>query len=166
MNTFSIIVAVGENNEIGKDGDLLWHLHGDMVYFKNTTKNHPVLMGRKTWDSLQVRPLPKRQNIVITTDKNFEKEKVRVLHSLKEIDALEEFENEVFVIGGGTIYKELLPLCDKLYLTKVHSSFPDADTYFPDINADDWQTVYQSEMKKDDESNLEYQFIILSRLRR
>lgn len=165
MNKFSIIVAVGENNAIGKEGDLLWHIREDMLHFKNTTKNHPVLMGRKTWDSLQIRPLPKRHNIIVTQNKNFSflSEEVSILHSIEEAKNIKDFDCEVFIIGGGSIYKEFLPLINKIYLTKVYKSYKDADTFFPEIDNKNWKTIYQSERKKDNENNIEYQFFTLER---
>lgn len=163
MNTFSIIVAVADNNAIGRDGDLLWHIHDDMVFFRNTTRGHPVIMGRKTWDSLQVRPLPKRKNYVITTNPDFSFQGVEVLHSTQDVAKIEDTNEEYFIIGGGSIYKEFLPMCSKLYLTKVYSSFPEADTFFPEINMEEWKVVSESEMMEDKESNLKFQFITLER---
>lgn len=164
MKNLSIIVAIGENNAIGKDGDLLWHIREDMLYFKRTTKNHPVLMGRKTWDSLQVQPLPKRHNIIVSSNPNFvfEHEQVSILHSIEQAKEL-NLDDEIFVIGGGTIYKEFLPLADRLYITKVFKAYPDADTFFPDIDWQEWKTIYQSERQKDNTSNIEFQFFVFER---
>ena len=163
MNKFNIIVAIAEDGAIGRDGDLLWSLHDDMIYFKNTTKGHPVVMGRKTWESLQVKPLPKRENIVITSNKDFVFEGVRVLHNTKEIHNLPQYENEVFIIGGGSIYKEFLPICDKLYITKVFAKYSNADTFFPKIDDKEWKIESESEILTDEKQNLQYQFLILSR---
>ncbi|MCQ2326952.1 MAG: dihydrofolate reductase [Bacteroidales bacterium] len=163
MNTFSIIVAVADNNAIGKDGDLLWHIHDDMVFFRNTTRGHPVIMGRKTWDSLQVRPLPKRKNYVITKNTEFSFQDVEVLHSTQDVAKIEDTNEEYFIIGGGSIYKEFLPMCSKLYLTKVYSSFPEADTFFPEINMEEWKIISESEIMTDEESKLKFQFITLER---
>ena len=164
MKTFSIIVAIGENNAIGKNGDLLWHIKEDMLYFKRTTKNHPVLMGRKTWDSLQIHPLPKRNNIIITSNPNFvfDNEQVRIIHSTDQAKEL-NLDEEIFVIGGGTIYKEFLPLANKLYITKVFNSYSDADTFFPEIDWQEWNTIYQSERQKSETSNIEFQFFVFER---
>ena len=163
MNTFSIIAAVAQDNAIGKDGDLLWHIHQDMIFFKNTTKEHPVIMGRKTWESLQVRPLPKRENIVITSDENFAFQGVKVLHSVEQIMTLPTYDKEVFVIGGGSIYAKMLPHCLKLYITKVFNTYPDADTFFPEIDMNVWQCISQSEVMTDAKSNLQFQFQCFSR---
>ena len=164
MKSFSIIVAIGENNAIGKNGDLLWHIKEDMLYFKKTTKNHPVLMGRKTWDSLQIHPLPKRKNIIITSNPNFvfEHEQVNILRSIEQAKEL-NLDEEIFVIGGGTIYKDFLPLATKLYITKVFNSYSDADTFFPEINWQEWKTIYQSERQKSETSNTEFQFFVFER---
>ncbi|MBR1626984.1 MAG: dihydrofolate reductase [Bacteroidales bacterium] len=163
MNTFNIIVAVAENNAIGRNGDLLWHIHNDMLFFKNTTKGHPVVMGRKTWESLQVKPLPKRENIVVTTDKSFAFEDVKVLNSIDEVRNLPQYDNEVFIIGGGTIYKEFLSLCNRLYVTKVFAEYPDADTFFPQIDMNIWQIETESDIFTDEKSNLRYQFVTYKR---
>ncbi len=165
MNNFSIIVAVGENGAIGKNGDLLWHIKEDMLYFKETTQNHPVLMGRKTWESLQIKPLPQRHNIIISSNKDFvfPSKEISVLHSLQEVKKIQNFDTEVFIIGGGSIYKEFLPITNKIYLTKVYRSYTDADTFFPEIKESEWKIVYQSEKKKDEKSNLEFQFFTLER---
>ncbi len=164
MKTFSIIVAIGKNNAIGKNGDLLWHIREDMLYFKRTTKNHPVLMGRKTWDSLQIQPLPKRKNLIITSNPDFvfNHEQVSVLHSVEQAKEI-NLDEEIFVIGGGTIYREFLPLANKLYITKVFESFSDADTFFPEINWQEWRTIYQSERRKSETSEIEFQFFIFER---
>ncbi|MDO5760234.1 MAG: dihydrofolate reductase, partial [Bacteroidota bacterium] len=158
-------VAVGENGAIGKNGDLLWHIREDMLYFKNTTKNHPVIMGRKTWESLQVHPLPKRHNIIITKNKEFSfpNENVSVLYSIEEAKKIRDFNTEIFVIGGGSVYKEFMPLANKIYLTKVYKSYKEADTFFPIIKTEEWKVIYQSERKKDEESNLEFQFFTLEK---
>ena len=164
MNIFNIIVAVAQDGAIGCRGDLLWHIHDDMIFFKNTTKGHPVVMGRKTWESLQVKPLPKRENIVITSDKNFAFNGVTVLNDTKQVMALPDYNTDVFIIGGGTVYKEFLPMCQKLYITKVFRNFPDADTFFPEINPEEWKQESKSEVFSDKESGLEYQFVTLSRV--
>lgn len=125
--SFSIIAAVGENLELGKDGDLVFHLHEDMKYFRETTKGHPVIMGGNTFRSLK-KPLPGRKNIVLSSGNDFP-EGVEVYHSLDEI--LEEYKDEdTFVIGGGKIYEMFLPYADKLYLTEIKKSV-EADIFFP-----------------------------------
>ncbi len=204
-NKFNIIVAIADNNAIGYKGDLLWHIHEDMIYFKQTTMNHPVLMGRKTWESLQVKPLPKRMNIILTRNKDgltkdinklfLEKKRiieeknslinakntslvdnnlpniedknkfpnVEIISNLESLDTLPQYNNEVFIIGGGSIYEEFLSLCDRLYITRVFHAYPQADTFFPQLNMDEWNTESKSEKKTDKESNLQYQFFVLKR---
>ncbi|MCF0210112.1 MAG: dihydrofolate reductase [Bacteroidales bacterium] len=159
MNTYTIIVAVGDNNAIGQNGDLLWHIHEDMVFFRNTTRGFPVIMGRKTWDSLQVKPLPKRKNYVVTSNKDFCFDGVEVFHSLDELKSqLPDTNQEHFIIGGGSIYKALLPMCSRLVLTRVYHTFPQADTFFPEIKEEEWELVEESELKTDEESGLQFRF--------
>ena len=130
--TISIIAAIGENRELGKDNRLLWHIPEDMKRFRYLTKGHPVMMGRKTFESIG-RPLPGRTNIVITRNADYRAEGCIVVDSIEKAikEAKKRDQEEIFVIGGGEIYKQALPLADKLYLTVVHASAP-ADTYFPD----------------------------------
>lgn len=137
----SLIVAVAENQAIGKDGQLLWHLPNDMKFFKNTTWGMPVIMGRKTFTSLN-KPLPGRTNIVITRNTTFSYEGVSVVGSLKEAlrraadtDAL-----EAFVIGGGEIYVQALPLAYRIYLTRVQAA-PEGDVFFPLLPGGEWKQL-------------------------
>lgn len=132
----SIIAAVGRNYELGRNNDLIWHFHKDMVFFRETTIGSTVLMGRKTFESLP-KALPKRRNIVITNDKNYIAEGAEVCHSVD--DALELCKNDnVFVIGGGRIYQQFIDMADSLYLTEVEAECEDADTYFPTFNKADY----------------------------
>lgn len=132
----SIIAAVGRNYELGRNNDLIWHFHKDMVFFRETTIGSTVLMGRKTFESLP-KALPKRRNIVITNDKNYIAEGAEVCHSVD--DALELCKNDnVFVIGGGKIYQQFIDMADSLYLTEVEAECDDADTYFPTFNKADY----------------------------
>ncbi len=130
----SIIAAIGENRELGKDNKLLWRIPEDFKRFKELTTNHPVIMGRKTFESIG-KPLPNRTNIIITRDKNYKQKNCFVVHSLEEaIDlAKTKDDNEIFIIGGGQIYKQAINITDKLYLTIVKGRF-DADTFFPDYS--------------------------------
>lgn len=132
----SIIAAVGRNYELGRNNDLIWHFHKDMVFFRETTTGSTVLMGRKTFESLP-KALPKRRNIVITNDKNYIAEGAEVCHSVDE--ALELCKNDnVFVIGGGKIYQQFIDTADSLYLTEIEAECADADTYFPIFNKADY----------------------------
>ncbi len=140
----SIIVAIAENGAIGKDGDLLWHISEDLKHFKKITTGHTVVMGRKTWESLPIKPLPNRRNIVLTNNKNYIAEGAEVFFSVEGILESCKKEEEIFCMGGGMLYKEMLPLCNTLYLTQVSGNF-DADTFFPEINFDEWRETFREE---------------------
>ena len=128
----SIIVAVAENNVIGKDNKLIWHLPKDLKHFKETTTGHFIIMGRKTFESLP-KVLPRRKNIIITKKEDYKAEGATVVHSISE--ALNEVESDTaFIIGGGDIYRQFLPKAEKLYLTEIEAECPDADAYFPAFN--------------------------------
>ena len=134
----SIIVAVAENGVIGDKNTLLWHISEDLKHFKAVTTGHPVIMGRKTYESLG-RPLPNRTNVVITRQQ-VEIPGCRVVHSLGEAVALFPGDDEVFVIGGAQIYGEALPAADRFYLTRVHRAY-EGDTRFPEWDAAEWRLV-------------------------
>ena len=136
----SAIVAVDNNWGIGYNGDLLEKIPEDMKYFKELTTNNVVVMGRKTWDSLPKKPLPDRTNIIISNKGNLLLENGAIRLSLDDLLlGITDFEDDVFVIGGGQIYKELLPYCEKVYLTRIHKSLDNVDTYFPNLDKlDDW----------------------------
>lgn len=132
----SIIAAVGRNLELGRGNDLIWHFKEDMKFFKETTMGSSVIMGRKTFESLP-KALPGRKNIVITNNNSYSAEGAVTVHSVDE--ALKSADSqEVFVIGGGKIYEQLLPVADKLYLTEIEAECPDADTYFPSFNKEEY----------------------------
>lgn len=161
---FSIIVAVCNNNVIGGNNKLLWHISEDLKRFKNITTGHTIIMGRKTFESLK-KPLPNRHHVILTRDKNYkvDSNQVTVVNDIETI--MKTYENsgsEIFIIGGGEIYNLFLPYCDKLYLTKVNKDF-EGDTYFPEINYDEWTVTESSEEYIDPKNNLSYQFINLCR---
>lgn len=161
----SIIVAVAQNNVIGKDNKLLWHVSEDLKRFKSITSNKKMIMGRKTFESLPG-ILPNREHIVITRDKNFniESDKVTVVHDLISlVEKYSKSEDEVFVIGGAEVYTQFLPHAQKLYLTKIDAAF-EADTYFPEINYDEFKVEYTSEQFTDEKNGLNYTFINLIRI--
>ena len=134
----SMIAAVGINLELGKNNDLIWHFKEDMKFFKETTMGHPVIMGRKTFESLP-KALPGRKNIVISANPEYKADGAEVVTSVEEAIKLAEAEDtDAFVIGGGRIYTEFLPYADNLYLTEINAECPDADTYFPDFNKSDY----------------------------
>ncbi|MBM7836065.1 dihydrofolate reductase [Clostridium sardiniense] len=160
----SIIVATAQNNAIGKDNSLLWHISEDLKRFKEITSGHKILMGRKTFESLPG-ILPNRPHIVLTRDMNFsvDSDKVTVIHNLDEvISNYKNSDEEIFIIGGGEIYNLLMPYADKLYLTKVKKDF-NADTFFPQIDMNKWEVIHTSGDKTDDKSGLIFEFIDLIR---
>ncbi len=159
----SAIVAIGNNSVIGKGNKLIWHIPEDLKRFKEITLGHNLIMGRKTFQSLPG-ILPKRKHIVITRDKDFKVEDPRVLvvHSL---DSLKEYvysKEENFVVGGGEIYKFLLPYTEKLYITRVHEDFH-GDTFFPDYAETDWKIVFQEKGLKDEKNPYNYEYLIYER---
>ena len=155
----SIIVAITENNVIGRDNSLIYKINEDLNRFKEITENHTIIMGRKTFESLPF-VLPNRHHVVLTTNKNFKinHKDVATIHNIKEvINKYESSLEEVFVIGGEEIYTLLLPYCKKLYLTKI-DSFSDGDAYFPNLNYDNWKLFYAKENIIDRELNLKFSF--------
>ena len=156
--SLSIIVAMAENLAIGKDNDLLWHLGSDLKRFKRLTMGHPVVMGRRTWESLPKRPLPGRRNIVFTQNPDFEDEGAEVVHSVNGLfKALKDCNDEVFVMGGASIYQLLLPFTNKLYVTRVYREF-DGDVFFPVIDMSEFNLVSLSDPMFDEESGLDYAY--------
>lgn len=154
----SIIVAIAQNGTIGDKNSLLWHIKEDMRFFRTTTSGHAVVMGRKTFESLGSRPLPKRTNIVITrADRAFEG--ALTAHSLEEAIRLAEGDEEIFIIGGAQIYREALRIADRMYITRVMHDY-EGDTSFPDIDLSEWELV--SEEKHDRGEEYEYPFAFLT----
>lgn len=143
-----IIVSVGLNNEIGRCGDLCWHIPEDLRRFKALTTGHPVIMGRKTWESLPRRPLPGRLNIIVSSGAPaVSAPDVAVAPSVEAaLDIAESSgSTEPFVIGGASIYAKALPLADRLEITRILADDPEADTFFPDICPEEWKLEEQSE---------------------
>lgn len=160
----SAIVAAGQAWGIGKDNAMLWHLPDDFRYFKQTTSGHPVIMGRKTLQSLG-KPLKNRTNIVVTRQQGFTAEGVEVFHDLASaIQRAQAVDSEeVFVIGGGEIYRQALPLIDRLYLTQVHHTFPEATAHFPAIDFEKWKVVSRKTHPADDRHDYAFTFLVLER---
>lgn len=154
----SIIAAIAENRAIGADNDLLWRLPNDMKRFKALTTGHTVIMGRKTFESLPKGALPDRTNIVITKNKTTRFENCILFHHPE--DAINEYsaKDEVFIIGGASIYNQTIDLADKLYITLVHHSFENADTFFPDISEDKWIMTEQRDFQRDEKHLYPYSF--------
>lgn len=157
----SIIVAVAKNGVIGDKNSLLWHLREDMIHFRTTTSGHPVVMGRKTYDSIG-RPLPKRTNVVITRDTNLAIEGCTVVHSLDEAVAMFDKSEEVFIIGGAQIYKQALPIADRIYLTVIDKEY-EGDTSFPEIDYSAWNEISREEHSSGEEFEHPFAFITLER---
>lgn len=158
----SLIVAIGDNHVIGKRNELLWHIPDDLKRFKQLTLGHPVVMGRKTFDSIIAflgKPLPGRQNIVITRDTSWSYEGVTVAHSLEEAVEAAEETDEIFIIGGEQIYRQALPIADRLYLTRIDDA-KEGDAFFPPYE-DDFKTVLNSETRE--HNGLTYHWIDLER---
>lgn len=154
----SIIAAIGNNNELGNNNDLLWHLPNDLKHFKALTSGRTIIMGRKTWESLPFRPLPNRRNIVITRDTNAQFECAEVFPSIES--ALNSTSNEeVFIIGGGQIYAQALPFADRLYITHVDGTF-DANVFFPEINTTVWKQVSKEAHSSDEKHPYLYAFAV------
>ena len=154
----SIIVAVGKNNETGFRNMLLWHLPADLKRFKELTTGHPVVMGRNTFESLPNGPLPNRQNIVLSRNPNFSHENCTVFSSLADVMIKLSGENEVYIIGGSQLYRQALPYADKLYLTRVHASFPEADAFFPEIIWTDWKKMNEKWHPADEKNMYSFTF--------
>jgi len=162
--TISIIVAVAENGVIGYDNHLLWHISEDLKRFKSLTIGHHIIMGRKTYDSVG-KPLPGRINIVISRQQNYSVEGCLVAKSLEDALEIAKQDNEVFIIGGGEIYKQSLSLSDKIYLTRVHAGFA-GDTFFPELNLSEWTTESVQKGKPANDDGFGYTFINLVRDRK
>ena len=157
----SLVVAAAENNAIGKDNGMLWHLPNDLKYFKNVTWGMPVLMGRKTFDSFgNSKPLPGRANIVLTRKKDYHPEGVVVVQKIDDAYFFvnENDFNELMVIGGGEIYNMMMPKANRIYITRVHQSFTDADAFFPSIDEKKWSLKSRQDLPVDEKNQYAYSF--------
>ena len=159
----SLIAAADEHNVIGKDGKLPWHLSADMHYFRTVTSGHPIIMGRKTYESIG-HPLPGRQNIVISRQTHLKIDGCDVVSSLDEAIHLAEESGatEAFVIGGGEIYKQALSIADRIYLTRIALSV-DGDTFFPVFSEKEWEEVSREEHQADEKNACSYTFTVYRR---
>ncbi len=153
----TIIAAAGENNELGKNNDLVWHLPDDFKRFKQLTTGHHIIMGRKTFESFP-KPLPNRTHIVITRNQAYQKDGITVVHTLQEALEIAKDDPQPFIIGGGEIYKMALAVSDKIELTRVHGTF-DADTFFPAINSNNWQLIHEEFHPKDDKHKFDFSYL-------
>lgn len=157
----SLVVAIAENNAIGKNNQLLWHLPADLKHFKQITSGHTVIMGRKTFDSIG-KPLPNRRNIVITRNDRLQAEGIEFVKSLQEALTLTAGDDEVFIIGGAEIYKQSLALADRIYLTRIHQRY-EADTFFPVVDLQYWREAMAEKHEADEKNPVPYTFSTLER---
>jgi dihydrofolate reductase len=161
----SIIVARADNRVIGKDNGLIWHMPHDLRFFKETTSGHYVIMGRKSYEAIN-KPLPNRLNIIVTRNKDYHKENCLVLHSLEEALVLAEKQRqeEVFILGGGEIYKQALDkgLVDRIYLTEIKDTF-EGDTFFPELDPGQWKESHREEYQADHQNPHPYAFVTLEK---
>lgn len=162
MKPLSIIVAVADDMGIGKDNKLLAHIPGDLPRFKKITTGHTVVMGKNTYLSLPKRPLENRVNIVITDNPEERFEKCVTVHSIQEaLEACDE-KRENFIIGGASVYRQILPFAHKLYLTLMHKSF-EADTFFPHIDPLEWVEISREKPERKEEFDFEFEYVVLER---
>ena len=154
----SIRVAIAENYAIGKKGDWLCHMPADLKHFKEITSGKTVLMGERTFFSLPKHPLPNRRNIVLTDVAGKTFEGAEAVYSIDELVAKVPANEEAFVIGGGMVYRQMMPLADKLYITHIHHSWEDADTFFPEIDAVVWKQLSAERHSADDKNPFDYTF--------
>jgi dihydrofolate reductase len=158
----SIIVAISSNNAIGKNNQLLWHLPADLKHFKAITTGHPIIMGRKTYDSIG-KPLPNRRNIIITRQTDLAIDGAEVVNNIADALSLCKTENEVFIIGGAEIYKSALAFANKIYLTTIHQQY-EADAFFPILAMEEWILINQEYHSPDEKNNVAYTFSTLERI--
>ena len=154
----NIIVAIADNYAIGKSGDLLCYLPDDLKHFKALTTGATVVMGKKTFFSLPRRPLPNRRNIVLTRDVSFTHEGVDVAHSIEELTSMLTPEEKVFIIGGGEVYRQFMPLAKELHITHIHHTWEDADTFFPEIDTSIWQRLNEEFHEADEKHAYAFTF--------
>ena len=160
----SIIAAVADNGVIGLRGGLPWHLPADLKRFKKLTTGHHMVMGRRTWDSIGRRPLPGRPTVVVSRDPSFVAEGAQVARSVDEALELAAGADEVFIAGGEAVYREALPVADRVYLTRVHGRF-DGDTFFPEFDEGGWRVVVEERREADEKNPHAHTFRVYERVR-
>ena len=158
----SIIVAIAENYAIGKNNDLLWHIPADLKRFKKITLGHSVIMGKRTYESLPKRPLTDRENIVITDDPEDQFPGCTIIYSIEDALPLIKPEEEAFIIGGASVYRQFLPHTDRLYRTLVHKDF-DGDVFFPEIDFREWQLLSMEDFPFDEQLGFSYSYATYQR---
>jgi dihydrofolate reductase len=158
----SFIVAMDKHRVIGKNNQLPWHLPADLKFFKKVTMGHPIIMGRKTHESIG-KPLPGRENVIVTRNLNYHSDGCLVIHSVEELlQYAQGKQEEVFVIGGAELFKEVFPYTDRLYLTQIDEEF-EGDTYFPEFHLNEWILLSQEKGIKDEKNPYDYSFNIYKR---
>ena len=164
MSELNMILAASENNAIGRKGGIPWHISEDFKFFKATTIGHTVIMGYMTWVSLGSKPLPDRQNYVISLEPLPvpQHDNVRFFASLEE--AIADAGDGAFIMGGGQTYRQALPMATRIYLTRIHTVIEDADTFFPELPASEWKITFSSGLKTDPKSNLKFEFLTYERI--
>ncbi|MDH5633889.1 MAG: dihydrofolate reductase [Gammaproteobacteria bacterium] len=159
----SIIAAIARNGVIGRDNDLPWHLPADLAFFKKTTNGHPIILGRKNYESIG-RPLPNRTNIIVTRDTSYTADGCLVAHNLDDAISLacRNEQDEIFIIGGAQVYAQALPLVSRMYLTRVHTDAI-GDVFFPDFDCNDWTETWRDNHQADDRNGFDFTFVKLER---
>lgn len=152
----TLIAAAAENNALGKDNQLVWHLPDDFKRFKQITSGHYIIMGRKTFESFP-KPLPNRTHVIITRQKNYTVEGCIVVNSIEDALKVCPKEEDVFIIGGADIYKQSIDFADKIELTRVHANF-EADAFFPEINLTNWKLIFEEKHAQDEKHNFDFTF--------
>lgn len=163
--TINIIVALASDGAIGRRGDLLYHVGADMRHFKAVTMGHPIIMGRKTFESLPNGPLPGRRNVIVSRNAGYVVDGAEVVPSLESAVELCGDSDEVFIIGGAQIYSAALPLADRLILTRFDRTEPDADSFFPVIDESEWRIVEAVQMAVDEKTGVGYGFETIERIK-
>jgi len=157
----SLIVAMDDNGVIGANGRLPWHLSADLKHFKSVTMGKPIIMGRKTYESIG-QPLPGRENIVLTRDRSFKAEGCTVLHDMDELMAHCRYQEEIMIMGGADLYRQFLDQAELIYLTEVHTRV-EGDTFFPHYNPSIWEEVARQDFQADESNDYDYSFVVLKR---
>lgn len=157
----SLIVAMDDNGVIGVDGRLPWRLSADLKHFKAVTMGKPIIMGRKTFESIG-RPLPGRENIVLTRDRGFKAEGCTVLHDLDDLMLHCRYQEEIMIMGGAELYRQFLDKAELIYLTEVHARV-EGDTFFPHYNSTAWEEVDRQDFRADENNDYDYSFVVLKR---
>jgi len=158
----TIIAAIANNNALGKNNQLIWHLPADLKRFKTTTSGHHIIMGRKTFESLK-KALPNRTNIIITRSKNYNAENCIVVNSLHKALLAAKDDSKPYILGGAQIYKQAIKFADRLDITFVHHEF-EADVFFPKIDLNIWKEVFRQDFTADDKNKYDYSFVSFERI--